>query len=182
MSKRILVAGGTGNLGGKIVNALLDKGAAVSVLVRNSTDAEKINGLKDKGVQILEVEPLDIEQVTKACLNMDCIVSALAGLREVIIDTQKVLVDAAVAAKVPRFIPSDYALDFKDLKPGGNRNLDMRREFHSLIKNKPIQITSIFNGPFMDLLTGDMPLILPKINRILYWGDSKTSDRLYGHR
>jgi hypothetical protein len=35
----------------------------------------------------------------------------LAGLREVVIDAQKKLLDAAIAAGVPRFIPSDYSLD-----------------------------------------------------------------------
>jgi hypothetical protein len=45
-------------------------------------------------------------------------VSALSGLREVIVDAQKVLLDAAVAASVPRFIPSDYSLDFTEFKDG----------------------------------------------------------------
>ena len=55
-------------------------------------------------------------------------VSSLAGLRKVIIDAQKVLLDAAIAAGVPRFIPSDYSLDFTRFSDGENRNLDLRRE------------------------------------------------------
>jgi hypothetical protein len=42
-------------------------------------------------------------------------VSALAGLRETIIDAQKVFLDAAVEANVQRFIPSDYSSDFTNL-------------------------------------------------------------------
>ena len=171
MSKKILVAGATGNLGGKIVNALIEKGADVYAIVRSSTDTKKINELKEKGVKVSQIDTNNLKEVTQACIGMDCVVSALAGLRDVIIDTQKVLVDAAIEAKVPRFIPSDYSTDFTNLIEGKNRNLDLRREFHKYLVNKPIAVTTIFNGPFMDLLTGDMPLIVPQITRIVYWAN-----------
>ena len=80
------------------------------------------------------------------------------------------LLDGAIQAKVPRFIPSDYSTDFTNLKDGGNRNFDLRREFHTHLIGAPIQATSIFNGAFMELLTGNMPLILYKQKKILYWG------------
>lgn len=42
MSKQIIVvAGGTGNLGGRIINALIDKGAEVRALVRSTSDKKK---------------------------------------------------------------------------------------------------------------------------------------------
>lgn len=40
-----------------------------------------------------------------------------------------------------------------------------------MIEHLPIQATTIFNGAFMDLLDGSMPLILPKMKRVLQWGD-----------
>jgi len=40
------------------------------------------------------------------------VVSALAGLRDVIVETQAALLDAAIKARVPRFIPSDFSIDF----------------------------------------------------------------------
>jgi hypothetical protein len=49
-------------------------------------------------------------------LYTHCLVSALAGLRETVIDTQKNILDAAVQANVQRFIPSDYSTDFTNLK------------------------------------------------------------------
>jgi nucleoside-diphosphate-sugar epimerase len=100
------------------------------------------------------------------------VVSALAGLRNVIIDAQKLLLDAAVSAAVPKFIPSDYSLDFTRFSPGENRNLDWRREFHTYLDKQPIAATTIFNGAFMDMLTGQMPVILFKQKMVLYWGKS----------
>ena len=51
MSKIILVAGATGNLGNKIVNALLGKGAEIRAIVRPETNPEKIAQLEQKGVK-----------------------------------------------------------------------------------------------------------------------------------
>lgn len=172
MYNTILIAGATGNLGGKIVNELLKKGANVRAIVRFGTNLEKINLLQAKGISVFEVDMTNKNAVAKVCAGVNCVVSALSGLEESIIDTQKVLLDAAVLAKVPRFIPSDYAIDFTNLVPGTNRNLDLRRDFHQYLNKAPIKATTIFNGPFMDLLTGDMPLLLLKINRVLYWGKS----------
>lgn len=171
MRKTIVVVGATGNLGGKIVNALLAKDVEVRAIVRLETDSRKIKDLERKGVNVLQVEFNNKSAISRHCLGAHCFVSALAGLRETIIDTQKTLVDAAVEANVQRFIPSDYSSDFTNLEDGQNRNLDFRREFHRYLESIPIKTTTIFNGPFMDLLTTDMPLILFNQKRILCWGN-----------
>jgi hypothetical protein len=172
MTKIIAVAGATGNLGGNIIHALLEKGAAVHAIVRPSSDNIKIDELQKLGVKVFRVNMDDIQEVSKACIGASCVVSALAGLRNVIIDTQKILLDAAIHAGVPRFIPSDYSLDFTPFKNGENRNLDYRREFHDYLNKKPITSTSIFNGAFADMITGQMPLILFKQKMVLYWGNA----------
>jgi len=172
MKKIILVAGATGNLGGKIVRALLEKGADVRAVVRMNTSVEKIEELERMGVKVFKVDMLNVNEVAIACTGASCVVSALAGLREVIIDTQKVLLDAAILAGVPRFIPSDYSLDFTNFSHGENRNLDLRREFHQYLDNTSISATTIFNGAFADMLTGQMPLILFKQKLVLHWGNA----------
>jgi len=171
MKKIIIIAGATGNLGGKIATALLAKGAEVRAIVRHETDAIKIKNLEEKGVLVFQVDTNNKSEISKHCAGADCMVSALAGLRETVIDAQKIFLDAAIEAGVPRFIPSDYSSDFTNLVEGQNRNLDFRREFHTYLDSQPIQATTIFNGPFMDLLTTDMPLILFKKQRILCWGN-----------
>lgn len=170
MTKIIVVAGATGNLGGKITNALLARGAEVRAIVRHETDEKKIRDLQEKGVKVFQADTSNRSEIAKHCIGAHCMVSALAGLRETVIDAQQVFVDAAVEAQIPRFIPSDYSSDFTNLVEGKNRNLDFRREFHRYLETKPIQATTIFNGPFMDLLTTDMPLILAKQKKILCWG------------
>lgn len=172
MRKIIVVAGATGNLGGKIVNELLALDVEVRAIVRFGSDINKINALEQKGAIVFQVDTNSVTEISKHCIGAHCLVSALAGLEETIIETQKVFLDAAVEAKVQRFIPSDYSSDFTNLIQGQNRNLDFRRKFHEYIDQTPIKATTIFNGPFMDLLTTEMPLILFKQKRILCWGNA----------
>jgi nucleoside-diphosphate-sugar epimerase len=171
VKKIIIVAGATGNLGGQIVTNLVEQGADVRALVRSTSNAETVKNLQKQGVNVVTIDIWNVESISKACEGASCVVSALSGLREVIVDAQKVLLDAAVTAKVPRFIPSDYSLDFTKFEDGSNRNLDLRREFHIHLDKAPIKATTIFNGAFMDMLTGQMPMILFSKKRIFHWGN-----------
>ncbi|MEO6168429.1 MAG: NmrA family NAD(P)-binding protein [Chitinophagales bacterium] len=173
MSKKIIVvAGGTGNLGGRIIKALLDKGAEVRVLVRSTSDKEKIVHLEKMGANMIPVDMTSEQEISIACKGATCVISALAGLYDVVIETQKVLLNGAILAGVPRFIPSDYSLDFTKFHDGENRNLDLRREFHKYLDAAPISATSIFNGSFMDMLTNEIPMIIFKKRLVLYWGNA----------
>jgi nucleoside-diphosphate-sugar epimerase len=171
MKRKILVAGATGNLGFRIVKALRQNDADVLALVRDTTDKDKIKALVSLGAKVAKVDMTSIEEITYACGGVHCVVSALSGLEDVIVGTQKIVLDAAINAGVPRFIPSDFSVDFTNLPAGRNRNLDLRRTFHQYAEGKDIALTSIFNGAFMELLTGDMPMILSKPKRILCWGN-----------
>lgn len=171
MKKIIVIAGATGNLGGKIATALLAKGAEVRAIVRLETDVNKIKDLEEKGIKVFQVDTSNKSEISKHCTGAHCFVSALAGLQETIVDAQLVFLDAAIEANVPRFIPSDYSIDFTNLKEGQNRNLDFRKAFHKHLETRNIKATTVFNGPFMDLLTTDMPLIMFKQKRILCWGN-----------
>ena len=121
------VAGATGNLGRRIARALLERGASVKALVRHGTARDKLERLQELGVTIASIDLSSTSQMTTACSCASCVVSALQGLRDVIVETQTVLLDAAIKADVPRFIPSDYSIDFTKFPPGENRNLDLRQ-------------------------------------------------------
>jgi uncharacterized protein YbjT (DUF2867 family) len=169
--------GGDGNVG--IIRspvraiALLDiqKGAGVRALVRKESASEKVKQLQKAGASIAEVDFENPATLTEACSGGSCVVSALAGLRDVIVEKQTVLLDSAVEAGVQRFIPSDYSIDFTKLPDGTNRNLDLRRDFHRHLDKTPIAATSILNGAFADMLTGQAPFVLFKLKRVLYWGN-----------
>ena len=168
----IVVAGATGRLGGLITAALRERGARVRAVVRHGTAKEKRIPLERVGADVVAVDYGDPAQLARACGGAVCVVSALAGLGDVIIDAQSALLDAAVAGGVPRFIPSDFAIDFYRMPPGYNRNLDLRREFAKRLDAAPIAATSVLNGMFADLLRGQAPFILTPIRRVVYWRDA----------
>lgn len=171
MKNKILVAGGTGNLGGRIIRDLIKRGAAVRAVVRPSTEPEKLEKLKQLGAETVSVEMSNGEELIKACEGASCVVSALSGLRDVIVDAQTQLLEAAIAANVPRFIPSDFAADFTRLSEGDNRNFDLRKEFHKSLDKSPIASTSIMNGAFTDILTYGTPLYDFRNYTVSYWGN-----------
>ncbi len=167
----VALAGASGDLGFRIAQALIDRGAEVRALVRPDVSAAERTRLEAIGLHVNEADPRDRDALAAACAGSSCVVSALNGVREVIIDRQGVLLDAAVQAGVPRFIPSDYSADFTRTIPGQNRNFDLRREFMARADKTPIKVTSILNGAFLDLLGAEMPIIQPRIHRVLYWHD-----------
>ncbi len=163
----ILLAGGTGDLGARIATELRDRGAEIRAIVRAASKSDDVARLRDLSVGILEVDYADHAALVEACRGASCVISALAGLRETIIDAQTQLLSAATEAGVLSFIPSDFSIDFTKLQPGTNRNLDLRREFMKALDAAPIKATSVFNGAFTDMLTGRAPIVLLKFKRIL---------------
>ena len=128
-SSTIVVAGANGDLGGRIVRALVNRGVGVRAIMRGDAAAHDLRKLETLGASTARADASDVASVAAACAGAACVVSALNGLRDVIVGRQGVLLDAAIRAGVPRFISSDFAADFTKTRPGDNRNFDLRREF-----------------------------------------------------
>jgi len=170
--KLVVIAGATGDLGGRIVRELSTMKAQVRAIVRPGTSDSKVKILQNYGCEVVEVDLNNHNALVKAMKGASVILSTLAGLRDVIVDSQTRLLNAAVEAKVDRFIPSDFAADYTKIPEGENRNLNLRLEFLKIAERADIKLTSILNGGFMDMLTGVAPFVLFKIDRILCWGDA----------
>lgn len=169
---KVVVAGANGDLGHRIIQYLVLRKASVTALVRKGSASPLIEGFRAKGVTVAAVDYYNLHELTAACLGAGCVVSALSGLADVIVGVQSNLLEAAIAANVPRFIPSDFSIDYTRLPIGSNRNLDLRREFSMVLDKAAIKATTIFNGMFSDLLTGQAPVIIPGIKRVVFWGDA----------
>ena len=171
----IVLAGANGDLGNRIARALIGRGAKVRAIVRPNMSSDQRHRLEALGLELVPADLLDREALARACTGAACVVSALNGLHDVIVDRQTVLIEAAAQAGVARFIPSDFSEDFTRTTPGRNRNLDLRREFMRVADRVPIRVTSVLNGAFMDMLGAEMPIVQPGIRRVLYW---RSADQL----
>ena len=104
----VLVVGGTGFLGGQVVDALQQRGKNVRALVRPTSDASK---LETKGVEVVRGDMLDRRSLAAAMDGADAVVSTAAGYTRrdknaTEIDTvgQANLAEAASDAGVRRFV------------------------------------------------------------------------------
>jgi uncharacterized protein YbjT (DUF2867 family) len=114
----ILVVGGTGDLGGRVVRRLLDAGHRVRALVRQGSDASV---LRAAGAEVVRGDLTDPASLRAACQNVDIVVASataisrrLAGakgpsVREIDEQGMAALIDAAEASKVNRFVYVSYA-------------------------------------------------------------------------
>lgn len=107
-TKPVLVVGGTGHVGGKVVDELLAKGKSVRALVRPASDASK---LEAKGVAIARGDMLDLYSLLAAMTGVDAVITSAAGYtrrdkRALEIDTagNTNLAIAASRAGIRRFV------------------------------------------------------------------------------
>jgi hypothetical protein len=133
--------------------------------------------------QHFTINPVDYaneDDLKRVCAGAHCVVSALQGLEDVIVGVQLQLLRAAIAEKIQRFIPSDFAIDFNKLPEGSNRNFDLRLQFHKaadhLVQKSEsgIELTSVYQGAFTELLDSGRFLFDYKKCRITYFGSPDT--------
>src|SRR5688500_20339224 len=74
-----LVAGATGDLGGRITRALAERGAAVRALVRPGSPPDQLAALRSLGVEIAEADYDDAAALRRACEGVGWVGSALSG-------------------------------------------------------------------------------------------------------
>ncbi|KAI1372384.1 NAD(P)-binding protein [Hypoxylon crocopeplum] len=101
--KNVAVVGGSGNLGKEVVQELVKAGFNVTAFSREDSTSTFPPGVASKRVNYQSVESL-----TSALDGQDAVVSTIAT---VAVGGQTPLVDAAVAAKVKRFIPSEFGIN-----------------------------------------------------------------------
>lgn len=112
-TKKVVVAGATGSLGSKIVKALLEQGAAVTAMVRATSNKSK---LEEMGVRNFVIGDMmnkeSLEEALSPKYGFDAIVASAAGYtRHSKSDNTKTdtigyqnLVDATKEAGIPRFV------------------------------------------------------------------------------
>jgi uncharacterized protein YbjT (DUF2867 family) len=106
--RRVLVVGGTGHVGGLVIDELLERGTRVTALVRPGTDPTK---LRTRGVGIAIGDMLDLESLVRAMTRVDAVISTAAGYTRRSKQANEIdtvgntnLAEAAARAEVGRFI------------------------------------------------------------------------------
>lgn len=74
-----LIVGATGMLGGEICRLLAEQGSAVRVLVRDSSNPEKVERLRGLGAEVLRGDLKDRASLEKACRGASVVVSTASS-------------------------------------------------------------------------------------------------------
>lgn len=151
MAVKVAVAGGTGNLGVPIVDALLATNYPVTVLTRKgSSKASKLR--QNSNITVAEVDYSSFSSLTEALKGHTVVVSTLATASA---GNQNPLIDAAVSAGVTRFIPSEFGSDTCNHKsaqlPVFKHKVETQEYLKAVVSENPsFSYTLICNGAFLD--------------------------------
>jgi uncharacterized protein YbjT (DUF2867 family) len=171
---RVLVVGGTGMLGGRVVSELLARGKRVRALVRPKSDAKR---LESNGVEIARGDMMDPASLLQAMEGADAVVSTAAGYtRHSKGDTDQIdiignqnLADAARRAGVNRFVlTSILTCDQTPQVP----HFWHKKLAEDRLEDLGVPFVALRPGAFLDMITqmgGD-----PFTKRRLMWFGSQT--------
>ncbi|KAL4971329.1 hypothetical protein BDW66DRAFT_155768 [Aspergillus desertorum] len=145
--KNVVLAGVTGNLGPAILEAVQSAGLFnITVFTRHGSTAPV-----HKGVKVVPVDYDSVADLTSKLEGADAVVSSL-GITA--LEQQKNLIKAAAAAKVVRFIPSEFGSDLDN--PAARRlpvfawKVASQELLKSLASEDSITYTFVYTGPFLD--------------------------------
>lgn len=176
--KVVGIAGITGKFARCILDNLL-KRSSVSVrgYCRNPTKLPDVARSSPR-VQIIKGDSTDNFSLHSFAKGCDIVICCYLGDESLMIDGQKALVDACEAAGVPRYIASDYTIDFTKLDYGDLPPKDPMKLIREYVGSKPnVQGVHVLIGAFMDTLFSPFFSIFDaRTNTFSYWG---TGDELW---
>ncbi|KAM0438716.1 hypothetical protein ACHAPT_001473 [Fusarium lateritium] len=145
--KNVVLAGASGDLGSHVFKKSVASGKFnITVFKRAGSESSF-----PEGTNVVEVDYESIESLTAALKGQDAVVSTLTTLAAA---TQSNLIDAAVAAGVKRFIPSEFGsnLHIPSVRalPLYGAKVAIQDKLIALAKEDKISYTFVYNSVFLD--------------------------------
>ncbi|VVA41302.1 PREDICTED: isoflavone reductase [Prunus dulcis] len=182
---KVLVVGGTGYLGRRIVSASLSQGHPTYVLQRPEIglDIDKLQMLlafKKQGAHLVEGSFSDLESLVRAVMLVDVVICPISGvhIRSHNILLQLQLVEAIKrAGNIKRFLPSEFGLDpprmGHALEPG-RVTFDDKMVVRKAIQDAKIPFTYVCGAGVAGYFAGNlsqMGTLVPPKEKVLIYGD-----------
>jgi uncharacterized protein YbjT (DUF2867 family) len=119
----VLVIGATGELGRRMVSALLDSGKKVSILLRSNPEGtverqRRVDQFVDQGVTVTEGDLSDEIALQQACAGVDAITSCVDAQPPTLRAQANIIAAAQLAGTVRRIIPSQFGIDSRTYAQG----------------------------------------------------------------
>lgn len=153
IKQRIVVIGAAGQVGTPLTQTLLELGHEVVALTRsrNSASKETLDEFESNGAEIIEIpDMLDLQSMTSVLKGADSLVCASPASDSIINEYETVWLEAAVAAGVKRFVPTEFGCHTRSLDYGDGILFDHKKRMHEKIFASGIGWTFIYNGVIFD--------------------------------
>ncbi|CAB4309489.1 unnamed protein product [Prunus armeniaca] len=192
---KVLVVGGTGYMGRRIVKASLAQGHPTYVLQRPEIglDIDKLQMLlafKKQGAHLVEGSFSDFQSLVDAVKLVDVVICTMSGVhfRSHNILLQLKLVKAIKeAGNIKRFFPSEFGLDparmGHALEPG-RVTFDEKMVVRKAIQDAKIPFTYVCGASFAGYFAGNlsqMGTLLPPREKVLIYGDGNSKGKKLEH-
>lgn len=182
---KVLVVGGTGYIGKRIVKASLAQGHTTYVLQRPEIglDIDKLQMLlsfKEQGARLVEASFSDHRSLVEAVKEVDVVICTMSGVhfRSHNILLQLKLVDAIKeAGNIKRFLPSEFGMDpalmGEAIEPG-RVTFDEKMKVRKAIEEANIPYTYISANCFAGYFAGNLSqlgTLVPPKHQVSLYGD-----------
>ncbi|UQC87892.1 uncharacterized protein CLUP02_13413 [Colletotrichum lupini] len=147
-TKTVALAGASGNLGLRILESLLDAEFDVTVLIRRESTPIDY----PVKARVVEVDYDSPESLKNALGGTDAVVSAVGKQNG--LQSQFKLIDAAIAAGVKRFIPSEFGADLQNPKirafPTYRTKVEVEDYLEKEVRDTGLTYTYVYNSVLFD--------------------------------
>lgn len=145
--KNIAIFGASGALGKPILNGLINAGFFNVTIFRRLDSSSTF----PSNIKVVDVDYNSVEALTSALKGQDAVVCTVGSLQ---VAAQRPIIDAAIAAGVQRFIPSDFGSDLGNPKaralPVYLHKVQIEDYLKENAKAGKISYTTVYNAAFLD--------------------------------
>lgn len=168
----VTIAGLTGKMAQLIAKHLLaSPGVKVRGLCRTPSKLPE-SLTSNPRLSVFQADSNDISTIRSALKGSDAAICCYLGDAHVMVEGQKHLIDACIAERVPRYVASDWSMDFRKLELGQHPLKDPMKHVQAYLEEKEasgeIKAVHILNACFLEAPWGG--LWNAQGSKLQYWG------------
>lgn len=174
-SPPIAIAGFTGKMARLITKYLVANHPNIEIHgICRSPEKLDAATLSNPKVKVFQASSTDVSALRKGLANTSVCICCYLGDNKLMLDGQKTLIDACIDEKVPRYIASDWSLDYRGLKFGEHPLKDPMKHVRAYLEEKKkedkIKGVHILNGAFMEIIWASWSWAKAKEGIFEYYG------------
>ncbi|KAF2800900.1 NAD(P)-binding protein [Melanomma pulvis-pyrius CBS 109.77] len=172
MSFKVAIAGITSNLAQFIVTELLSRHTNIHISGSSRNPSKLSPAFKDSRITLFKSEPFDASSLRTLIHGADVVICCYFADNHTMVEGQKLLIDLCEDEGVPRYIASDYTVDFRGLNFGDTPIKDPMKHVQAYLETrKVVKGVHILVGMFMETFWTAFGMLDVEAKRFSYWGD-----------